>query len=257
MIRPEPLFSLLSNHTVSASVPRIDCWGSSHTRHDWERAAIDVLDAYPGVVYESYAAAHAFSRQCEAHLSEAAPGFLEHISTASHAHDMLVISEAAGQLRLKYWGISYGSILGGTFAAMFPGRVERLVSDGNVDYTSWYRLDHRNFFEDTDSIMEAFFHFCHKAGPARCAFHCPSSPAAIKDRFFALLAQLRERPVLIPAHAFDAARKLPILPQLVLRRAAAACAHSTVQALVPVPCAGHCHGRARAGRWPALLQDGR
>lgn len=216
--REPPPFNCQSDHRtrpVSASVPRIDCWGSSHTRHDWERAAIDVLDAHPGLAYEAYANADAFSRQCEAHLGTAAPGLLEHVSTASHARDMLAISEAAGQARLKYWGISYGSVLGGTFAAMFPDRVERLVSDGNVDYTSWYRLDHRNFFEDTDSIMEAFFHYCHKAGPDRCAFYRPASPDAIRDRFDALLAQLRERPVRIPAHAADAARRLPILPQLV------------------------------------------
>ncbi|EFX01232.1 alpha beta hydrolase fold family [Grosmannia clavigera kw1407] len=204
---------------VYASVPRVDCWGSSHTRHDWERTSIDVLDAHPGLVYESYAAADAFSRQCEAHMNATAPGLLEHISTASHARDMLAIAEAAGQTKLRYWGISYGTILGGTFAAMFPDRVERLVSDGNVDYASWYRLDQRNFFEDTDSIMEAFFHFCHKAGPDRCAFALPassdSSPAAIRDRFFTLLAQLKMKPVLIPAHAFDTARQLPILPELV------------------------------------------
>lgn len=204
---------------VYASVPRIDCWGSPHTRHDWDLTSIDVLDAHPGLVYESYAAADAFSRQCESHSSATTPGLLESMSTASHARDMLAIAEAAGQTKLKYWGISYGSILGGTFAAMFPERVGRLVSDGNVDYASWYRLDQRNFFEDTDSVMEAFFHFCHEAGPDRCAFALPessaSSPAAVRDRFFALLAQLKTKPVLVPAHASDVARKLPILPQLI------------------------------------------
>ena len=90
-------------------------------RHDWERGKIDVLDAHPGLTFDAYALADAFSRQCEAHVEKTAPDLLRHLSTASHARDMLQISESAGYPKLKYWGISYGSILGGTFAAMFPG----------------------------------------------------------------------------------------------------------------------------------------
>lgn len=115
-------------------MPRIDCWGSSHTRHDWERVKIDVLDAHPGLAFDAFANADAFSRQCEAHIEATTPGLLQHLSTASHARDMLEMSEQAGYPKLKYWGISYGSILGGTFAAMFPDRVERLVSDGTQSH---------------------------------------------------------------------------------------------------------------------------
>lgn len=45
---------------------------------------------------------------------------------------MLEISEQMGFNRLKYWGVSYGTIVGGTFAALYPDRVERLVSDGKT-----------------------------------------------------------------------------------------------------------------------------
>lgn len=35
--------------------------------------------------------------------------------------------------RLQYFGFSYGTFLGNTFASMFPGRVGRIVGDGVVD----------------------------------------------------------------------------------------------------------------------------
>jgi hypothetical protein len=59
--------------------------------------------------------------------------------------------------------------------------------------------------------MEAFFHFCHKAGPSKCAFYAPT-PAAIETRFFALLASLKASAVLIPPHANGTT---PIMPELV------------------------------------------
>jgi len=181
-------------------VPRIDCWGATTQRHDWELLDQSVIDAYPGILYEAYARAQAFSEQCESYMNTTTPGLLRHVSTASHARDMLEISDKAGFPRLKYWGFSYGTILGGTFAAMFPDRVERLVSDGNVDYHDWFSLEQLNFIEDSDKIMEKFFTACSHVGQERCPFAL-ESPAAVQLRYVGLLDKLRKNPVVIPALA--------------------------------------------------------
>ncbi|KAK8036914.1 hypothetical protein PG991_001228 [Apiospora marii] len=218
---------------IGVSVPNVECWGSSWKRHDWSLRKTGVADAYPGVVHDAFAQAEGLSRQCEAYTNKTAPNLLRHISTSYHARDMLEISRKAGYDKVRYWGISYGTILGGSFASLFPDNVERLVSDGksyskkltwfhqnlgltiiagNVDYGDWFSNAQLNAYEDADKIMEAFFAACHRAGLERCAFH-DATPSAIEARYWALLATLRQRPVLLPAHAN--ATDSPAVPQLV------------------------------------------
>ena len=59
-----------------------------------------------------------------------AEGLLERLSTADAARDLDVLRAALGQARLDYLGVSYGTHLGATYAALFPDRVGRFVLDG-------------------------------------------------------------------------------------------------------------------------------
>ena len=56
-----------------------------------------------------------------------------HISTAEAARDIDVLRAALGEERLTYFGASYGTKLGATYAELFPQRAGRLVLDGAVD----------------------------------------------------------------------------------------------------------------------------
>lgn len=193
---------------IGASVPRIDCWGSGQRRHNWAMQETPVLDSHQGVYYDAWARAAAYSLACEqSHMSN---GLLKHIGTASHARDMLEILNQMGEEKLQYWGFSYGTILGGTFAALYPEKVGRLVSDGNVDYEEWYNNVHINSVRDADAVMEAFYSLCHKAGPERCALY-DSSPENIKERHITVLERLRVQPVIyMPPTATDST-----LPEIV------------------------------------------
>jgi len=62
---------------------------------------------------------------------------LDHMSTADTARDMDLIRQAVGDEQLSYYGISYGSYLGATYAAMFPARVRALVVDAVLDPVAW------------------------------------------------------------------------------------------------------------------------
>lgn len=86
------------------------------------------MDERPGLAYQAFARGQAFAHTCERNMN--GTNILENLSTAAAARDMLAILEQTGHSKLRYWGFSYGTILGGVFAGMFPDKVDRLVSDG-------------------------------------------------------------------------------------------------------------------------------
>ena len=51
-------------------------------------------------------------------------------STAFAARDINSVLAALGEDKLHYWGLSYGTVIGAQFAAMFPDKVGRMVLDG-------------------------------------------------------------------------------------------------------------------------------
>lgn len=56
-----------------------------------------------------------------------------HVSTIEAARDMDVLRAALGESTLTYYGASYGTKLGATYADLFPEKSGRLVLDGAVD----------------------------------------------------------------------------------------------------------------------------
>ena len=65
-----------------------------------------------------------------------------HISTEEAARDIDILRAVLGQPKLDYFGASYGTFLGATYAGLFPKRVGRMVLDGAVDPAlSTYKLN--------------------------------------------------------------------------------------------------------------------
>ena len=58
---------------------------------------------------------------------------LEFVDTQSAARDLDVIRAVLGQPKLDYLGFSYGTLLGATYAALYPEKVGRFVLDGAID----------------------------------------------------------------------------------------------------------------------------
>ncbi|KAK6981587.1 Alpha/Beta hydrolase protein [Favolaschia claudopus] len=121
-------------------------------------------------------------------------GSLRFLNTESTARDMLRIVEAHGQEKLQYWGFSYGTILGSTFAAMFPDKIERMVIDGVLDAEDYYSAEYRTPFLDIDKTWKTFLDGCVAAGPTACALH-EQNATAIQAKIDALERRLLIHPV--------------------------------------------------------------
>ncbi len=58
-----------------------------------------------------------------------------HVSTAEAARDVDIIRAVLGDSRLSWFGASYGTLLGATYAELFPENVGRMVLDAAIDPT--------------------------------------------------------------------------------------------------------------------------
>lgn len=95
-----------------------------------------------------------------------------------------------GHEKLLYWGRSYGTVLGSTFATMFPDRVERVLLDAVVDVDKYYTGKGPDVIADADAIFDRFVVYCDAAGLDGCPFYRHGGPAAIKAAYLELEAVL-------------------------------------------------------------------
>ncbi|MEO3750217.1 alpha/beta hydrolase [Streptomyces sp. B6B3] len=75
--------------------------------------------------------AREYAAACEARAGDLLP----HMTTEYAARDLDLLRQALGDRHLNYFGISYGTKLGGVYAHLFPERVGRTVFDAVVDPT--------------------------------------------------------------------------------------------------------------------------
>ncbi|KAK0207276.1 hypothetical protein IW262DRAFT_1536618 [Armillaria fumosa] len=99
-------------------------------------------------------------------------------STDNIAQDLLRISQAAGQTKLQCWGVSYTTVLGSTFASIFPVRslVYYIFQATNFSSNLKDKIDRKvldDRRDDTDKGMQSFLDGCLAAGPDRSTFYSP------------------------------------------------------------------------------------
>jgi pimeloyl-ACP methyl ester carboxylesterase len=129
-----------------------------------------------------------FNAACEKHSKKMLP----QVRTTDAARDMDLMRQVLGDDKLHYFGISYGTELGGVYAHLFPKHMGRAVFDAVVDPTQnseqgslgqakGFQLALDNFAEDCTSKTT----------------NCPLGNTAqdVKDRIAKLLKDLDSKPI--------------------------------------------------------------
>lgn len=97
--------------------------------------AADEVDDTPDDGGEENNALVAFNREKAAACKKNSGDILPHVGTTEAAQDMDLMRHVLGDKKLHYFGISYGTQLGGVYAHLFPKNLGRAVLDAVVDPT--------------------------------------------------------------------------------------------------------------------------
>lgn len=104
-----------------------------------------------------YAAANAqFGADCAEHTGE----LLGFVDTVSAARDLDLLRAVLGDKKLNYLGYSYGTLLGATFADLYPEKTGRLVLDGALDPSTTNFDVSATQAEGFESALRAFLDDC-------------------------------------------------------------------------------------------------
>ncbi|KAL3487223.1 hypothetical protein BJX62DRAFT_228207 [Aspergillus germanicus] len=173
---------------VGRSGPVVDCWPDyPEGRAQFEQ------------VYYPYISNATFGKACTPNFG-GSNGTAAYVSTPAVARDMLSYLRAEqaatgrNDTKLWYYGLSYGTVLGVTFAHLFPDEVGRMILNGVVDAEDYYDLGWKSNLYDADKAINSFIQSCFDAGRADCSFWGPSV-STISARLEKLLHDLKNQPI--------------------------------------------------------------
>ncbi|MEV5969209.1 alpha/beta hydrolase [Streptomyces sp. NPDC051921] len=118
---------------------------------------------------------------------------LPYVGTENAARDMDLMRRVLGDDKLHYFGISYGTELGGVYAHLFPKNVGRAVFDAVVDPTAGVEAGALGQARGFQLALDNFAKDCVARGD-QCALP-GSSVAEIEAFITGLLAELDKKPI--------------------------------------------------------------
>ncbi|GAB1642336.1 alpha/beta hydrolase [Krasilnikovia sp. MM14-A1259] len=115
------------------------------------------------------------TQQCGTKLGDQLPLF----STKQAARDMDAIRAAVGDEKLSYLGFSYGTLLGATYAQLYPQHVRALVLDGAIDPEQDFVAGSESQAKGFERAFTNFANWC-KATRDKCPIG-PDARGAVTD----------------------------------------------------------------------------
>ena len=104
---------------------------------------------------------------------------LPYYSTEQAAKDIDALRGAVGDTKLSYLGFSYGTLLGATYAQLYPTKIRAMVLDGAVDPKQNYIQGSESQAKGFERAFTDFSTWC-KQTPDKCAI-APDARKAVTD----------------------------------------------------------------------------
>lgn len=216
---------------IGETEPPAKCISDPAAAWSWKLREIEegILGSSDAALGRLWAMSQAFGSSCAlAKGGDDVPDIKRYMATAFVAQDMLHIVErhaeyvmeqvlqatrdnsrqpvdcdssdatpVPAEAKLQYWGFSYGTLLGSTFASMFPNRLGRVVLDGVVNDWDYKHSLGSGSLTDNERAMEAFYSYCLLSGPQVCPLtgNNATSTAAIKQRAQKIIRSLYHSPL--------------------------------------------------------------
>lgn len=185
---------------IHHTTPSVACFGTDWDRQLWlyRNWAIGQLDSSENALDVKWGLYESLGRLCAQSSQgqfEDGTNMHQFTTTALTAQDMVAIIDALHEERysrskqdsfnrqtqhvlrehnrpplLNYWGFSYGTFLGNTFASMFPDRIGRMILDGNVDPQDYAQTGWLSNLFDNPKNVHWFYYGCFHAG-SQCALY--------------------------------------------------------------------------------------
>jgi len=132
---------------------------------------------------------HRYNEQFAAGCVQRMGAYATELGTRNVARDLEAIRIALGEPKLDYLGYSYGTIVGATYAQMFPSTIRTMVLDGPPDY--WLRA--RDYaYQQARGFMNALSGFLDWCDQSHCSL---ASGGSSRDLLQQLIARVNEAPL--------------------------------------------------------------
>ena len=167
---------------TGVSEPFIDCIDN----YDEYYAGTDITPDDDAERQQIIDVAEDFAEQCV----ERSEDFIQFVGTNNSARDMDTIRRALGEDEISYFGFSYGSELGGTWATLFPDTVRAAVLDGAADPNANELEGSLQQTAGFEATLATFLAQC--SDNPDCAFHNDGDAEGAFDQ---LMLKIDEKPL--------------------------------------------------------------
>lgn len=184
---------------VGQTTPFLTCFPDEKARQTYYDSAPKILsdpsESLDQRIEQNLHHAKVLGQACK----ERSGKFLPYIDTVHNAMDLHTIMKATGRKKVDaFWGYDYATLLGETYAALYPHEFSHMILDGVVNGEKQYGFGDvgPSAIRDAEKAVQAFFNTCSGAGAAVCPFYAPS-PDLVKKRYQKVEAKLIKSPIFI------------------------------------------------------------